>query len=81
MPFSFAERSDSISADKPSGIRQKGESQNGCFKKGKHTKIPEKQIFLTPRFALLPYYRQTSFFPDIVLMLFSNLHKVIKPNI
>ena len=38
-----------------SGIRQKGESQNGCFKKAKHV-----LCFLeTPvlRFALLPYYR------------------------
>ena len=31
-----------------SGIRQKGESQNGCFKKVKHAKISEKQTFLTP---------------------------------
>ena len=29
-------------------IRQKGESQNGCFKKAKHAKISEKQAFLTP---------------------------------
>ena len=29
-------------------IRQKGESQNGCFKKAKHPKISEKQTFLTP---------------------------------
>ena len=53
-------------------IRQKGESQNGCFKKAKHAKISEKNICLffgnfdvlcfleTPvlRFALLPYYRR-----------------------
>ena len=54
-------------------IRQKGESQNECFKKTKHTKIFEKWTFFTPiyahvvlcfletpglRFALLPYYRQ-----------------------
>ena len=32
---------------KPSIIRQKGESQNGCFKKAKHAKIFEKQTFLT----------------------------------
>ena len=31
-----------------SGIRQKGESQNGCFKKTKHAKMSEKQTFLTP---------------------------------
>ena len=29
-------------------IRQKGEPRNGCFKKAKHAKISEKQIFLTP---------------------------------
>ena len=28
--------------------RQKGASQNGCFKKAKHAKISEKQTFLTP---------------------------------
>ena len=32
---------------KSSGIRQKGESQNAWFKKAKHTKISEKQTFLT----------------------------------
>ena len=30
------------------GIRQKGESQNGCFKKAKHAKISEKQTLLAP---------------------------------
>ena len=29
-------------------IRQKGESQNGCYKKTKHAKFSEKQTFLTP---------------------------------
>ena len=29
-------------------IRQKGESQNGCFKKTKHAKFSEKRAFLTP---------------------------------
>ena len=29
-------------------IRQKGESQNGCFKKTKHFKFSEKRTFLTP---------------------------------
>ena len=29
-------------------IRQKGESQNGCFKKAKHAKISKKQTFLIP---------------------------------
>ena len=32
-------------------IRQKGKSQNGCFKKTKHTKFSEKQIFPTPWYA------------------------------
>ena len=34
--------------NKSSGMRQKGESQNGCFKKAKHAKMSEKQTFLTP---------------------------------
>ena len=34
-----------------SGIRQKSEFQNGCFKKAKLAKISEKQTFLTPRYA------------------------------
>ena len=29
-------------------IRQKGESQNGCFKKTKQAKFSENRIFLTP---------------------------------
>ena len=29
-------------------IRQKGESQGGCFKKTKHTKLSKKLTFLTP---------------------------------
>ena len=28
-------------------IRQKGESQNGCFKKVKHAELSEKRTFLT----------------------------------
>ena len=49
-------------------IRQKGESQNGCFKKTKHVKFSEKRIFLTTWYAhnlfcwntlaLFPYYRR-----------------------
>ena len=34
---------------KTSVIRQKGESQNGCFKKTKHAKFSEKRTFLTLR--------------------------------
>ena len=33
---------------KSSVIRQKGESQNECFKKTKHVKFSEKRLFLTP---------------------------------
>ena len=36
---------------KSSVIRQKGKSQNGCFKKTKHAKFSEKRTFLTPRYA------------------------------
>ena len=32
-------------------IRQKGESQNGCFKKRKHAKFSEKRRFLTLWYA------------------------------
>ena len=32
----------------PSVIRQKGKSQNGCFKKTKHAKFSEKRTFFTP---------------------------------
>ena len=32
-------------------IRQKGKSQNGCFKKTKHTKFSEKRTFLTSWYA------------------------------
>ena len=32
-------------------IRQKGKSQNGCFKKTKHAKFSEKRTFLTPWYA------------------------------
>ena len=33
-------------------IRQKSESQNGCFKKTKHAKFSKKRTFLTPWYAL-----------------------------
>ena len=32
----------------PSGIRQKSESQNECYKKTKRVKFSEKRTFLTP---------------------------------
>ena len=38
---------------KSSVIRQKGESQNGCFKKAKHVKFSKKRTFLTPWYAHL----------------------------
>ena len=37
--------------DKSPVIRQKGESQNGCFKKTKHAKFPDKRTFLTCWYA------------------------------
>ena len=42
-------------------IRQKGDSQNGCFEKTKHTKVSEKRTFLTSWYAhvqtfLTPWY-------------------------
>ena len=36
---------------KSSVIRQKGETQNGCFKKTKHVKFSEKQTFLPRWYA------------------------------
>ena len=41
-------------------IRQKDESQNGCFKKAKHGNFGVLCFLETPvlRFALLPYYRR-----------------------
>ena len=37
--------------NKSSVIRQKGESQSGCFKKTKHAKFSEKRTFLTLWYA------------------------------
>ena len=37
--------------DNASVIRQKGESQNGWFKKTEHAKFSEKRTFLTPWYA------------------------------
>ena len=44
----FLTFSKGIEMENLSVIRQKGESQNGCFKKKKHVKFSEKQTFLTP---------------------------------
>ena len=40
-PYTACNQSSSV-------IRQKGEPQNGCFKKTKHAKFSEKRTFLTP---------------------------------
>ena len=42
-------------------IRQKGESQNGCFKKTKHAKFFEKRIFFTPLIRTRVSYIRTIF--------------------
>ena len=34
-------------------IRQKGESQNGCYKKTKHAKLPKKRKVLNPQYPHL----------------------------
>ena len=47
-------RTTSINVDQvpnSSAIRQKDESQNGCYKKTKHAKFSEKLTFLNPRYA------------------------------
>ena len=74
--------------DKSSVIRQKGESQNECFKKTKHAKFFEKRPFLTPWYANVRDQRDlvakftvcecnaTCFIMSIVLFLFYiNYHK------
>ena len=53
LPFHIKSK-ENLQAFKASEIRQKGESQNGCFKKAKHAKISEKQTFLT-LFAFLKH--------------------------
>ena len=45
--FDLAHKTSTL-IDIRSVIRQKGESQNGCFKKTKHAKFSEKRTFLTP---------------------------------
>ena len=41
-------RKTTLCNDKSSVIRQKGKSQNGCFKKTKQAKFSKKRTFLTP---------------------------------
>ena len=40
-----------------SSRREKGESQNGCFKKTKQTKLSERQTFLTPWYAGFVFWK------------------------
>ena len=64
-------------------IRQKGESQTGCFKKIKHVKFSDKRTFLTPwyallgtsvlRFVLLPYYWGVVFYPYLLSDLYDTI--------
>ena len=42
---------------KSSVIREKGESQNGCFKKTKHVKFSEKRTFFTTWYAQVRAYQ------------------------
>ena len=49
-------------------ISQKGESQNGCFKKTKHATISEKRMFLTPWYA---YVRPFALLPTLLGFKFS----------
>ena len=50
-------------------IRQKGESQNGCFKKAKHGKFSEKRTFLTPRTCAYQWVIDVSFPENFVYVL------------
>ena len=55
-------------------IRQKGESQNGCFKKAKHSKFSEKRTFLTSgmfTYACVSGLRNIRFFRKIWRAFFS----------
>ena len=54
-------------------IRQKDESQNGCFKKTKHVKFSEKRTFLTPWYTLVRAYlgvRNTRFSENLTCFIF-----------
>ena len=61
-------------------IRQKGESQNGCFKKTKHTKYSKKRTYLNPCYAhitgfeILPF----AFLPTIYKSYYRFLQKNIQ---
>ena len=64
-------------------IRQKGESQNGCFKKAKHSKFSEKRTFLTSgmfTYACVSGLRNIRFFRKIWRAFFSwNTRFEIRP--
>ena len=54
-------------------IRRKGESQNGCFKKTKHTKFFEKRTFLpsdTPPYVCVSGGKKCSFFENFGVLCF-----------
>ena len=48
IPSNLIGKVNQISETNSSVIKQKDESQKGCFKKTKHTKCSEKRIFLIP---------------------------------
>ena len=54
-------------------IRQKGESQNGCFKKTKHAKYSEKQTFFTPWYAHVRTGSGVLCFPETPILRFALL--------
>ena len=58
--------------DKSSVIRQKGESQNGCFKKTKHAKFFEKRTFLNPwyTYVCVSGVKKCSFFGKFGVLCF-----------
>ena len=51
-------------------IRQKSESQNGCFKKTKHAKFFEKGTFLTPWYPHVLEGKKCSFFGKFGVLCF-----------
>ena len=54
--------------DKTSVIRQKGESQNGYFKKTKNTKVSENRIFLTFRTCAYQGVRNVRFSENLACL-------------
>ena len=51
-------------------IRQKGESQNGCFKKTKQVKFSEKRLFFTTWYARVSGGKKWSFFGKFDVLCF-----------